>query len=196
MNKEICILDEKHLQLVDAFSCIETDDELKDYRSKEKKRIKTLSKDMDDFLRNEAYEDQEKGLSKTHLLILTDDDGSKRIGAYISLCNDSVRLEGDELASLGYPYSFIPSMKIARLAVDKDFKHKGLGKYMVDFAALMGLEIRNICGLAFINLDCYNHRKSYYEKMRFVPNKLQQYEEPHLPTSMRIVLDDYLESLI
>lgn len=69
MNLHICNLAEKHLPMVDAFSCVETTEHLKQYNSKERKRVLKHSKEMESFLESEAYEEQEKGLNTTHLFI-------------------------------------------------------------------------------------------------------------------------------
>jgi hypothetical protein len=41
-----------------------------------------------------------------------------------------------ELHNLNYPFKTIPSMKIAKLAVDSSFleKYKGIGSFMIEFA--------------------------------------------------------------
>ena len=193
---EICTLSEKHFRLLDDFSCVESDEELIGYKSKEKQKIRSRSKALDMFLKSEAYEDQNNGLSTTHLLIVKNNSGVEKIGAYISLCNDSIRLQNNEKMELGYPYEFIPSMKIAKLAVSNEFKNQGLGKHMINVAALKGLEVREISGLVFMNLDCYKHKKSYYESFGFVLNKSQLYDEEHYgPLSMRIGLDEFLETI-
>lgn len=192
----ICKLDEQHLPLLKNFDCVETKECLECYKSKDKQKIRTLSRDLENFLKYEAYNDQKMGFSTTHLLLFKDNNGVEKIGAYVSLCNDNICLQNDEKNELGYPYDFIPSVKIARLAVSNDMKNKGIGKYMIKFVAYKGLEIRENSGLVFINLDCYKHRKLYYENIGFVPSLAQRYEnQGHLPISMRIVLDDFLETL-
>ena len=47
--------------MVDAFFCTESKDELLQYDSKTRRRIKKHSKEMEDFLKNDALEEQEKG---------------------------------------------------------------------------------------------------------------------------------------
>ncbi len=76
--------------MVDAFCCTESFDELRNYNSKERRRIVKHSKEMEDFLKLEALDEQEKGLNTTHLFI---DESNDKIVAYLSLCNDSIRLE-------------------------------------------------------------------------------------------------------
>ena len=87
-------LSEEHLPMVDAFSCIEIPEMLTQYNAKTRRRIIKHSKEMEDFLKEEAFEEQEKGLNTTHLFI---DKESGKIAAYVSLCNDSIGLELESL---------------------------------------------------------------------------------------------------
>lgn len=184
-------LNERHLHMVSAFSCIEREEDLQEFNSKERRRIKRHSKDMEDFLKNESLEDQEKGLSTTHLFI--DED---KIVAYISLCNDSIGLELEERDEMGLNYLTVPAVKIARLAVDSNYQGHGLGKMLIQFAAYMSNSIRKWSGIVFITLDCYEHRVSFYEGIGFVRNLKQPIKLPYdSPISMRLGLDRYLESI-
>ena len=64
------------------------------------------------------------------------------------------------------------------------------------FSAYMGRKIREISGLTFLTLDCYEHRVSFYEKVGFVKNLVQPIILPYdLPISMRLGLDEYLERM-
>lgn len=54
MNIKIRKLSEEHLPMVDAFFCTESKDELAQYDSKTRRRIKKHSKEMEDFLKNDA----------------------------------------------------------------------------------------------------------------------------------------------
>ena len=125
MDLQIQKLSKKHLPMGNAFSCIETQQHLNQYNSKERRRILKHSKEMDSFLKTEAYKEQEDGLNTTHLLI---DSETGKIAAYISLCNDSIRLDFSEQDKSGYSYTTIPSLKKARLAVTSDYQHHGIGK--------------------------------------------------------------------
>ena len=51
--------------LIDNFSCVETDEMLAPFKSKDRRRIRKHSLDMERFLREEAYAEQEKGLSES-----------------------------------------------------------------------------------------------------------------------------------
>lgn len=151
MDLQIQKLSKKHLPMVNAFSCIETQQYLSQYNSKERRRILRHSKEMDSFLKTEAYKEQADGLNATHFLI---DDDVKKIAAYISLCNDSIRLDFSELDKSRYSYTTIPSLKIARLAVSSDYQHHGIGKLLVQFSAYIGMQLKKLSGIAFITLAC------------------------------------------
>lgn len=186
-------LSEKHLSWTDAFHCGETEEQLAKYTSSVRRRIKKHSKEMDDFLKNEAFSEQELGTSTTYLLI---DDVEKRILAYVSLCSDAIRLEVEEREEAGITYSSAPALKIARLAVSTNDAGQGRGKFLIEFAASEALAIRAHAGVFFLTLDCYEHRESFYEKIGFKRNLIQPVILPFdSPISMRIGLDEYLKRI-
>ena len=148
---------------------------------------------MEDFLKEEAFEEQEKGLNTTHLFI---DNETGKIAAYVSLCNDSIGFELEERDNLGLSYATVPAIKIARLAVAVDYQGMGIGKSLIQFSAYMGRKIKEMSGLAFLTLDCYEHRVSFYESVGFVKNLVQPIRLPYdTPISMRIGLEEYLEGI-
>lgn len=193
MNLQIQKLSEEHLPMVNAFSCLEGIETLKQYTSKERRRILKHSKEMDSFLKTESYEEQEKGLNTTHLFLDTE---SNKIAAYISLCNDSVQLNFTERDYMGYSYTTIPALKIARLAVATDYQHRGIGNLLIQFSAYIGMQIHKLSGIALLTLDCYEHRVSFYESIGFVKNMIQPIILPYdTPISMRLDLRKYLNQI-
>ena len=186
-------LSEEHLPMVDAFSCIEIPEMLTQYNAKVRRRIIKHSKEMEDFLKEEAFEEQEKGLNTTHLFI---DKETGKIAAYVSLCNDSIGLELEERDNMGLSYTTVPALKIARLAVAVEYQGMGLGKSLIQFSAYMGRKVKEMSGLAFLTLDCFEHRVSFYESVGFVKNLIQPILLPYdTPISMRIGLEEYLERM-
>lgn len=193
MNLQIQKLSEKHLPLVDAFSCVETQQLLSQYNSKERRRILKHSKEMDSFLKTEAYLEQKDGLNTTHLLV---DEEKNKIAAYISLCNDSIRLDFSEQDKMGYSYTTIPSLKIARLAVSTDYQHHGIGKLLIQFSVYISIQLRKLSGVAFVTLDCFKHRLSFYKSIGFVENVIQPIILPYdTPISMRLDIKEYLSQM-
>ena len=74
------------------------------------------------FLREDAHKFERLSISRTHLLINTQNE---RILAYMSLVADSVQLSKSEKEIIELrliPFSTFPAMKIGKLAVDKDAK--------------------------------------------------------------------------
>ena len=57
MNFDIQRLSDENRYLIDGFSCVENDEMLAGLNAKERRRGRKHSQDMEDFLRNEAYED-------------------------------------------------------------------------------------------------------------------------------------------
>ena len=186
---DIVRLSEENRHLIEGFTCVETASMLTEYNSDERRRIRRHSRDMDNFLHNEAFDEQEKGLSRTYFFV--DTDG--KLSAYLSLCNDAIRLEFEERDNISIAYATVPAVKVARLAVDVSKRGMGLGNYALQFAVYAAQTIRNYSGAVFLTLDCYEHRVSYYEKFGFQRNLYQpvvlDYDSP---VSMRLWIDEYL----
>lgn len=186
-------LSERHLPLVDAFCCVESDEQLAKYPAKERRRVKKHSKEMELFLKEEAFSEQELGMNTTYLFL---NDNSDKILAYLSLCNDAINLEFQEREDEGVTYSSAPALKIARLAVDTSAMGQGIGKHLIEFSAYQAQLIREHSGIFFLTLDCYAHRVSFYEAIGFVKNLIQPVVLPYdSPISMRMGLDLYCERI-
>ena len=179
-------LAEKHLEKIPSFSCVESEEIVSALNAKQRRRVLKHSKEMDDFLRDEAFSEQELGTNTTHLLI--DDIGD--VIAYISLCADAIPLELKEREEEGMTYSTSPALKIARLAVATNYHRKGIGKQLIRYAAYVAHEMTENCGIAFLTLDCYEHRVSYYEHLGFKRNQIQTVQREYdSPISMRANLN-------
>ena len=179
--------------MVDAFSCMETEAELAELSAKVRRRAKIHSKEIDTFLKTEALQEQELGLNTTFLFV---DEDENRIAAFVSLCNDSIVLDPEERDDAGFPYTTVPAVKIARLAVSQNYKHRGLGTQLIQFSAFVAQQVKSFSGISYLALDCYGHRASFYEQARFARNAIQPVELPYdSPISMRLHLNDYLERI-
>ena len=182
-------LNERHLPLVDAFCCVESDAILSQYNSDQRRKIKKCSKEMEDFLKNEAFEEQKDGMNTTYLLI---DERAEKILGYVSLCADAIKLEQQEREDAHITYPSAPALKIARLAVNTSAMRRGFGKILIGFSAYQAQMIREYAGVFFITLDCYKHRVSFYESIGFQKNEIQPAQQL---ISMRLSLNDYLDNL-
>ncbi|OMF38409.1 hypothetical protein BK133_02485 [Paenibacillus sp. FSL H8-0548] len=174
------------------FDCLNTE-EYAAIERRAKKRLEDHSKDMNRFLIYEALEEQEEGYNTTYLLR----DSLGLVIAYISLCADAIRLNYKERNNGAIGYEMFPSLKIARLAVHKDYQKHGIGTTLISFAVSKALIMREtVGGVKFITLDCYAHRLSYYTntKIGFEENLLQtNHGERNKPISLRLHIDNYLD---
>lgn len=177
-------------EIIQSFSCLETENEYIKGNSKQKKRIKELTLEIDDFLKTEALNEQEKSMSVTWLMINV--ENNDLIG-YVSLCDDSLSLTNEECREYECTHEIVPCMKIARLAVSNTYQGNNFGKILILLAVNIANDIRMYTGLKFITLDCYKHRLSFYEKYGFQVNTNQKHEMEHLPKSLFIDIDEFLE---
>ena len=150
---------------------------------------------MDRFLQKEALLEQSKNLNTTHMFLNKD---KTELIAFVSICNDCIPLELDEKEGYGFTYATIPSLKVARLAINSKFQGRKFYNTIFQYVIYQALTIRNYAGLVFITLDCFKHRKSFYmKKLGFIENKKQNFTKAFdPPTSMRISIDDYLETIV
>ncbi len=126
---------------------------------------------INDFLRDEAFSEQEIGMNTTVLMYY-----KGRIACFYSICADSIKLTEEEKSD-ALSYSNIPAIKIARIGRDIRFRNQEFGKLMVKHVIYKALEIdHNYCGVRLITLDAYPHRVRYYETIGFKINEHKTYQ--------------------
>ena len=124
------------------------------------------------FLREEALRYEKLNISRTHLLINSEDSC---ILAYMSLVADSVQLSKNEkvLVELGLvPFSTFPAIKIGKLAVDRNAgqQYYGIGSLMIQLARGFTYNLNDCRGRYYVRyrLSCSccrgNYRKCPFEK--------------------------------
>lgn len=184
---------QEHSQLLQSFSCIEEPDAVAKLNSKQRRRVLLHSREMDDFIHNEALSEQRLGINTTHLLL---NDEATELVAYIALCADTIPLGVNEREEEGMTYSTSPAIKIARLAVASGYQGQGIGKKLIRFAVRTANTMEQNCGIAFITLDCYEHRVSFYEHLGFKRNQIQTSQREYdSPVSMRANLIELTDRL-
>ena len=62
----------------------------------------------------------------------------------------------------------IQTLRIARLAVDKELKGKGIGKWLLAQAFLKVIHVADVIGIYFIIVDANETSKSFYEHYGFI----------------------------
>ncbi|MCA1792795.1 MAG: GNAT family N-acetyltransferase [Desulfotignum sp.] len=119
------------------------------------------------FLQKIARQHITKGMSRTFVLI-NDENPKKILGFYtLSICE----VEKDYLPLIiakRYPDQ-VPALKLARLAVLKDYQHKGYGNYLIGNAVEKVIVISENVGIIGLFVDAKdNQAKAYYEQFGFI----------------------------
>ena len=141
---------------------------------------------LNDYVKKYALQNQKKDAARTYVLA----DGKNRIIGYYTLVFGSVSIEEttpEISAGLGkYP---IPIILLARLAIDKNQKGKGLGKALIKDALLRAIRASEIAGLrAFLVHAKDESAKTFYEKLGFEPS-------PHNEFHLFLKMSDIRASL-
>lgn len=120
------------------------------------------------FLQKQAKQFQQSSIAQTYVAV-TDD---KSIVGYVSLTCSEIDLEnGYELNDCAQAnnYSFLPAVKIARLAVDNRYRGQSIGQNLVNFSLALVLDsIASNVGCRFIVTDAKKDAVGFYEKQGFV----------------------------
>jgi predicted GNAT family N-acyltransferase len=120
--------------------------------------------DLNDFLKDDALNNQKLMLSVTMLVYL-----NNTMISYFSLTNDSIRkkLVHPEDGESDYPYSHYPALKIARLAVHREWEGQGAGTAMLVESVATAFIITKYAGCRIITVDAKKESRGFYEKYGF-----------------------------
>jgi GNAT superfamily N-acetyltransferase len=138
--------------------------------------FESTNADLNDFLKNDALPDQEWMVSKTYLCCW-----KKSIAGYMTLVTDTleVRVIDEDDGIKGYPYHKYPCVRIARLAVNKIFERKGIGRFLMLAAIGMALDVSGMIGCRYITVDSKPESIGFYEKHGF--KLIEKYRDSDFP---------------
>ena len=122
------------------------------------------------FIRRDAKRYHSSNLAKTYV-VFSSNDGRPYLLGYITLICAEVKLGEENGVDDEFKYPSFPAVKIARLAVRKEFQGQGvgLGRSMVEFA--LGLVKESICpkvGCRFVVVDAKKKSVEFYRKCGLV----------------------------
>jgi GNAT superfamily N-acetyltransferase len=142
---------------------------------------------LNDYLKKYALQNQKKDAARTY--VITNEEN--QIIGYYTLVFGSVSIEettSEISAGLGkYP---IPIILLARLAIDKNQKSKGLGKALIKDALIRAVQASEIGGLrAFLVHAKDESAKAFYKKLGFHPS-------PHNEFHLFLKMSDIRASLM
>lgn len=129
------------------------------------------------FLKQHANQNQTKNISKTYVAVVAvSADDRKKIYGYYTL--SAGHIQGDQLSEnikAKLPKYPIPVGRIARLAVDNEYKSQGVGSFLLHDALINVLNIADKMGVFAVVVDAKNENsKLFYKKYGFT--ELQESE--------------------
>lgn len=127
--------------------------------------FESTSSDLNDFLKRYARQNEKKGGSRTYVAV---EDGI--VIGYYSLAASSVlhELAADGLKA-GLGRNPIPALLLARLAVDKSCRRKGIGARLLKDALSRALSVSRSVGVrAMIVHAKDDNAKAFYEHFGFL----------------------------
>jgi GNAT superfamily N-acetyltransferase len=153
-------------QAVAAFSCGDDEDD----------------RDLNDFLREDAGRLQEHHTVSTYLAVYED-----RLVGYVSVLCDAVKLKSGEKRKLklsGSDHPIIPALKIAKLATCCATRAalSGIGTHLVRFSYLLAADLGERTGCRLLTVDAYPKSLRFYEKLGFVRNQDETYNDRPNPS--------------
>lgn len=126
------------------------------------------------YLKQRANQEQNKRLNLTYVAVQPTDTIPKAIVGYYTLSNSSLALYAVQAEFKKHvpPTYDIPSVKIGRLAVDKNQQNLGIGKQLLRHAFKKIIDASAISGIRGIEVVAKNSTASkFYEKFGFIPLK-------------------------
>jgi len=135
------------------------------------KGFKNQVKELEDFLKEDAFSNQKLKISTTYLLFHEDKE-QRYLAGYVTLLADSIRIYKDRalkqfFENKGVEYNSLPAIKIGRIAVDKRLQKRGYGKNLIKFSMYTALNLSESIGCRFLTVDAKLNAKSFYKKHGF-----------------------------
>ena len=119
---------------------------------------------LNKYIRTHALLNDKNNLSKTFILL--EDDS---VIGFVTLCNAQIEFKDMPLDyQNNMPRYPVPAIRIARLAIDKQYQHKGYGKKLLAFAFKKIVQVSQSTGIKVVLVDAKEESKAFYEKYGFI----------------------------
>ena len=120
---------------------------------------------LNHYLRQHAQKNQEAGLAQTYVIF----SGSELIGFY-SMCASSIAFgAAPKNLTDGVPRFPIPAILLARMAVDRRFQGRNVGKALMKDMFLKALGIADVIGVRAIMVHAKDEAVGFYGHFNFKP---------------------------
>jgi GNAT superfamily N-acetyltransferase len=132
---------------------------------------------LDGFIQRHARQNQAKDVSRTYVAVRR---GERRVVGYYTLAGGSIEFERlPESLQRRLPHYAIPTILLARLAVDRSAQGEGLGELLLLGALRMAARIAESVGVFAVEVVAKNERaERFYRRYGFEPlpgNELNLY---------------------
>lgn len=139
---------------------------------------------LNKYIKTHAYLNDTNNLSKTFVCI----DDNVIVG-FVTLCNAQIEFKDMPVSYKNkYPRYPVPSIKIARLAVEKTLQGRGYGKDILTFALKKSVQVSLEVGVKLIVADVKEQSKEFYKKYGFIQVNEQTYCLP-IETVLKALLN-------
>lgn len=130
----------------------------------------STEQELDDFLHEDALDNQANRLSVTFLACWND-----RIVGYFTLVNDSIVAEAVDESDRepSWEYRKYPAIKIARMARHRDFAGHGIGTIMLLRIFIIVLHVSQFTGCRVITVDSKTGAAGWYREKGFTPAQMK-----------------------
>ncbi|WAC05339.1 MAG: hypothetical protein OS112_01535 [Methanoregula sp.] len=134
----------------------------------------STEQELDDFLTEDALNNQANRLSATFLAFWNDD-----VVGYFTLINDSIVAEAvhESDREPTWEYRKYPAIKIARMARHRDFDGYGIGTSMLLRIFIIVLHVSQFTGCRIITVDSKPGAAGWYQKKGFTLAQMKPRED-------------------
>lgn len=142
------------------------------------------NQELDDCLKKRALKNESRGASRTYIVTV-----EQRVIAYYCLATGSViNSEAPGRIRRNMPDS-IPVIVIGRLAVDRNWQSRGIGRGLVRDAVLRTLQAAKIAGIRAILVHAIDEQaQRFYQQCGFIPS-------PVAPMTLILAISDARNAL-
>ncbi|WP_159309054.1 GNAT family N-acetyltransferase [Spiribacter roseus] len=122
------------------------------------------------FLRNEAFTFHRENVARTYVAV----DAGGSVRGYVTLICSQIQVSQEqhrpEVDNRRIRYDSFPSIKVARLAIDKRYRGSGLGRQFLDLALAIALgDVMPVVGCRFLVGYAKRPSVEFYLKYGFTP---------------------------
>lgn len=150
--------------------------------------------DLNDFLQTDALRYSRTSMSQTYVAV-----ADATVVGYVTLLMDAIWLNAEEKGEFEQvevpPAQTIPALKVGRLARHKSCEIPQVGKALMRFAFAMLVDQSEKVGCRLLSVDAIPSAVSFYEKLRFVPNRHNNHAGGKRRTTTSMRFDAFARTL-